>query len=322
MQQIGSEEKKFSDFESLPAMETFVAAISVPQKQVLYLSPETINEYIEDLQSKGLAESTLDYCRQCMESLYDNLPDCGLEDRKILDKNNLQGWRKQLFIDYDFSWIPVNNRICAVNGYLTYKERPDLKMSFLLHPKTELCQPMTREEYLRLLYTARMHVNERLYLLIKVLGCTGIVLQDMVKLTVEFLKGENETGKTAVQYDSINMPELLKNELLQYTEKKNIVSGPVFITQSGKALDNSNILKGIRALYKDAEINRNSTRAMEFNMLYYQTFTKLQENMGPLAELAYNELLKQEEDLIGWNDGSLYYGSFQRSFGKIHEKQS
>ena len=60
MQQIGSEEKKFSDFESLPAMETFVAAISVPQKQVLYLSPETINEYIEDLQRKGLAESTLD----------------------------------------------------------------------------------------------------------------------------------------------------------------------------------------------------------------------------------------------------------------------
>lgn len=306
MQQTGTKEKVSSDQENIPVINRFMATLYAPREQELYLSAESIEEYIDYLRNRNLRESTLNYCRKSLESLYDELPDCGMEDKKKLDKKSLLNWKNRLF-RMDFSWMPINNRISAVNGYLTYKERPDLKMSFLLHPKAELCQPLTREEYRCLLHASKMHVNERLYFLIKILSCTGITLQNLVRLTVELLKGEASLPESDMeQEDFINLPETLKEELLRYAERKNIVTGPVFITQHGTPMDSSNIRKGIRALYRDAGIEKNSIKATDFNMLYYQTFTELQKDMGPLAEPAYDEMLKQEEQIIGWNAGRPY----------------
>ena len=46
---------------------------------------------------------------------------------------------------------------------------------------------VTRTEYLRLLTTARALDKERLYLLVKLFGCTGIPLQELPRVTVEAL---------------------------------------------------------------------------------------------------------------------------------------
>lgn len=287
------------------AMTCFPPKVSDAGGQVLPISMELIGKYIEDLREKGLRARSLDYCRNCLNCLY-----CDLPENKILDKNNLLRWRNELY-KQDFSWRPINNKLSVVNGFLEYLDREDLKISLLLHPKTGAYEELTREDYLRLLQTAKMHVNERLYLLIKVLCCTGVLIQELHMVTIELLSRDQENEEDGSEItDFINLPDQLRKELLEYAEKKKIETGPIFITQRGIPLDHSNVRKGIKFLCEDAGVSKNKIKAVQFNMLYYQTFTELQRTMGPLAELAYDRLLAQEEQTIGWRVGRAYGGSY------------
>ena len=50
---------------------------------------------------------------------------------------------------------------------------------------SELQPELTRTEYLRLLQTARALGRERVYLLVKLFGTTGLTVQELEKVTVE-----------------------------------------------------------------------------------------------------------------------------------------
>ena len=103
-------------------------------------------------------------------------------------------------------------------------------------------EELTRAEYLHLLDTARVLGREPAYLLVKVFALTGISVSELPVLTVEAVR--------AGRVRDVPLPEGLKSELLAYAARKNILSGPVFATRSGRPLDVqrvSAILRGLGA---------------------------------------------------------------------------
>lgn len=280
-------------------------------EHALHMTSDSIDRFMRYLQKEGLRTDTLQYCENSLLHLYYTLP-----ENKTLDKAALDRWRMQLIAE-DMSWRPVNFKLSAANGYLSWMNRQDLHLKLLLHPKTKMCLELTPEEYQQILHASVMHVNERLYLLIKVLGCSGISVEDLPELTVERLKQDKQTPFRNENEYFLRVPEVLKKDLLDYAGRKGIHSGPVFITKKGTLMDTSNIRKSIRRICQDSGIDKSKTKFSSLNLMYYKRITELQSKAGPLAERDYEILLEQEELLIGWSrrKNSLYHGCMDRKAG-------
>ena len=92
---------------------------------------------------------------------------------------------------------------------------------------------LTRTEYLRLLQTARALNRERVYLLVKLFGTTGLTVQELEKVTVEAVR----EGKLTIQFNRnkqmLRIPEGLQQELLDYAKRSGYLTGPIFLTKDG-----------------------------------------------------------------------------------------
>ena len=151
----------------------------------LPLTKEDLEVYLDDLARKGRAAGTLDVYRRNVYALYDDLP-----NNKTVLPGMLAKWKKKLQTD-GYSPRTINIRVSVANGLMAFMGRRDLQAVGSLEVDT--AQPeLTRIEYLRLLTTARALNKERLYLLIKLFGCTGIPLQELSRITVEALTQERQ----------------------------------------------------------------------------------------------------------------------------------
>lgn len=102
---------------------------------------------------------------------------------------------------------------------------------------------LTVAEYRRLLACAK---GTRLELVMQTICETGVRVSELEYITVEALN----RGKAVVECKNktrvIFIPVSLKCKLLSYVKKKKIVNGPVFVTQTGKPLNRSNIWREMK----------------------------------------------------------------------------
>ncbi len=156
---------------------------------------------------------------------------------------------------------------------------------------------LTRNEYMRLLSAAKVLGKERIYLIMKLFACTGIRLSDLQCLTIE----EVRAGKTARAGSAAEIPGVLQAELLDYAERKGIVSGKLFRTRSGAELDRSNLSHEIQELAAAAKVEPEKCNPRCLIYLYHNTQKKIQDSMSDLIRQASNRILEQEQRVIGWN---------------------
>ena len=132
----------------------------------LRLTPEDLEAYLNDLAHKGRVSGTLDVYRRNVYALYDDLP-----ADKTIRLGMLARWQQEL-LNQGYSPRTVNTRLSVANSLVNFLGRRDLQFVGML--EVDNIQPeLTRTEYLRLLTTAKALDKERLYLLVKVFGCTG-----------------------------------------------------------------------------------------------------------------------------------------------------
>ena len=264
-------------------------------QQTTHANPFTINQekidmFLEHFRKKGRGASTLDSYRRVLEKLCHNFPDPG-----ILDSDSLASWREALEKE-DCSIQTKNVRIAAVNSYASFYGRNDLRLLPFRNHTSEEPEELTREEYLRLLQTAKLHENERLYLLVKTLCVTGSLLQDLPDITVEALRRQ-----AASNMDSAlsRMPVFLGDELLDYARRQNITSGPVFVTRNGRPLERNNVYSSIRKLCHDAQVSEKKANPLCLRKLYQSTQASILEGLQELIRRQYDQLLEKEEQTVG-----------------------
>lgn len=148
------------------------------------LTPEAMDAYLDTLRQQGRSADTLAAYRRSIYGLYRSLP----PDKRV-GRGTLDRWRETL---EDQGYLPrtINVRLAAANGLMTYLGHRELQATAALPPPAEGERPeLTRGEYLRLLSTARVLEKERLYLLVKVFGSTGLSVGELPRLTAEALDG-------------------------------------------------------------------------------------------------------------------------------------
>lgn len=274
-------------------MRGYSVVAEVPKVQTdnsILLSPELIEEYLEVLTEKGCTPETLKAYQMKLGQLYQYLP----ED-KLIRTDTLTQWQAAL-LETGYAPSTVNTCTAAANGLVVYCGHREFQVEKPLKCEYGIQPELTRNEYLRLLSTARILNKQQAYLLVKLFATTGLPLNDLPRLTVEAVVCGTITSPGSI----LHIPECLRLELLDYIQREGISSGPVFVTKAGSKLRRTNVTKLIQSLCHDARVPEEKATPRCLKKLYQATQASIHGNLSLLMEQAHDRLLETEQLAIGW----------------------
>lgn len=207
---------------------------------------------------------------------------------------NGRGISKELLISYreellkKYKAQTVNGALSAINAYLDYCRMPGMKIRLLKvqrQPFLEESRELSREEYKRLLSTARRRKDCRLYMILLTLGSTGIRISELMFITVEAVK----EGRAQIRLKGKNRTVILQKELCgrlrAYAGKRGIKSGCIFQTRSGRLIDRSNICHDMKKLSLEAKVEPCKVFPHNLRHLFARAFYEVEKNLAHLADV-------------------------------------
>lgn len=256
----------------------------------------SIGAFFQEQESQGWMPDTKQRYAKCLYELRDFLAGKGPPGRELLNQ-----WQRQLESRYSRSGVQVC--LAAANGYFQWCGRPDLQ----LYPaqsregeEGDEIPAVTREEYLKLLRAARTLGRQRSYLLVKLFATTGLPLQCLEQVTAEVVRqggGTLDRRGTPVEF---RCPDGLRRELLAYLAGRGILSGPVFVSRTGRPLNRSSIFRGMQELCRAAGVPEEKGNPSSLRKLYRATQEHIRAGLDSLQRQVYDQILEQEQDIIGW----------------------
>ena len=124
------------------------------------LTEDVITAYVSILRAEGRAESSLHLCETVLRQFLAFLPD------GVLAKDSLSAWREQLLTE-GFAIRTVNCRVSTVSALLEAMDCREFQVDRQLRPPQFEAPELTRQEYLRMLQTAKVLEDRRGYVLAK-----------------------------------------------------------------------------------------------------------------------------------------------------------
>lgn len=202
-----------------------------------------------------------------------------------LSKEETLGF-KQLLIERRYAVASVNSMLSSVNGFLRYCGRQDccvksLRVQRRIYVPEE--RELTKEEYRRLLEASRG--DEQMNLLLQTICATGIRISELRYFTVEALRSEELTVCCKNKTRTIFLPPRLRKNLIRYAARRNIRSGPVFVTRSGNCLDRSNVWAKMKRLCAAANVASHKVYPHNLRKLFARTFYTREKDIALLADI-------------------------------------
>ena len=144
---------------------------------------------------------------------------------------------------------------------------------------------LSKEEYRKLVETARRQKKERLEAALQTIYATGIRISELSFITVDaVLRGSAEVSCKG-KCRQVFLPQKLQLILRQYSRRKKIRSGPVFVTESGKPWDRSNIWREMKALKEKAGIDGRKIFPHNLRHLFARVYYRATKDLAGLGDL-------------------------------------
>lgn len=180
----------------------------------------------------------------------------------------------------------VNCALAAVNGYLDFCGAACLRVKRLRIQEDEfrsIKRELSKDEYFRLVRTAKKIGHERDALLVQVMGSTGIRVSEVRAITVEAVKERVAEISNKGKVRRIWLPEELCQRLMRFTRKECIATGPVFVAKTGKPLDRTRIWRILKALAKRAGVDARKVFPHNLRHLFATVFYRVHRDINSLS---------------------------------------
>lgn len=260
------------------------------QSRRLLLGRADIDRFIDEMNRSGKAPATINKYAKSLNRLYAYLP----QDKQI-DAERLYTYISNCQQRYSVSTL--NGIIAACNNYLRFKGRMDLAVGSLPETREKRSPELTRSEYLRLLVAAKALHMRRNYLLVKLFGNTPIGVNDMEALTVEAVS----RGVVMLKDDKlITLPELLRQELLDYAHDEGVCSGCLFRTSSGRAYGRDTVYKLIADLSAPANVSPEKVNPRCLHNLYLGMMQDYRQQYEKFIVDNFTMRLEAEQASVAW----------------------
>ena len=210
---------------------------------------------------------------------------CRYADANDITKDLVVAWKKQL-IESGYAVRSINSMLASVNSFLDFLELSACKVKNIRTQRQTYCaedKELTKTEYLRLLAASKK--NEQLNLVIQTICGTGIRVSELQYFTVEAIRHGEVTVDCKNKTRTILVPGRLKNVLLNYAKRRNIRSGAIFITRTGKTLNRSNIWAAMKKLCEAAGVQPSKVFPHNLRKLFARTFYGIEKDIAKLADI-------------------------------------
>lgn len=182
----------------------------------------------------------------------------------------------------------VNAMLAGVNHFLRFLGQADCAVKTLRTQRRSFSAPereLTKAEYRRLLSAAERRQSWRLLLIMEAICSTGIRVSELCFLTVEAARQGRADVDCKGKVRTILLPHELRKKLLHYARRRGLVSGPVFVTRTGRPVDRSNIWSDMKKLCAAAGVAPEKVFPHNLRHLFARTFYALEKDLGRLADL-------------------------------------
>lgn len=204
---------------------------------------------------------------------------------KMVTKEIAVAYKKHLE-EKKYAVRSINSMLTSMNQLFDYLGWCDCKVKCLRLQRETYCseeRELTKEEYKRLLKATDK--NEQLSMLLQTICSTGIRVSELKFFTVEAIKHGEVIVRSKNKTRTVLVPKALIKSLTGYIRRKNIKSGAIFVTKSGKPLDRSNIWSSMKKLCSSAEVNPSKVFPHNLRKLFARTFYGIEKDIAKLADI-------------------------------------
>ena len=258
-----------------------------------------IDLYLQDVASRGCKQGTLENYRRSLLNFFDWLPEGKRVSRKMV-------YDYQDYLIGKYTSRTVNMKMTSINGILGFLDLREYQSTVKASVDDTAIQPeLSRNEYLRMLSAAKAIGDERLYLIIKLFGTTGIAVQEFDKVTVEAVRSGTIVTFPNRNRLALRIPACVQSELLEYAKEKGVKSGPIFLTREGRPLGRTTLSNMVPHIARYAKVEENKCTPRCLQKLYAETWDTIKSNVNVMLQMTYDKLLEQEQVIYGWQDVQL-----------------
>ena len=206
--------------------------------------------------------------------------------RGLPDKAGVLAWKAHLIDCY--APASVNAMLAGINCFFKFQGWPDCAAKPLRLQRRSFSIPereLSRDEYLRLIQTARASGNERLVLVMETICATGIRVGEVGYITVEAARA----GRTEIylkgKIRTILIPRKLCGKLLRYARRQRTGSGKIFLTRRRNPLSRVQIWSEMKKLCAAAGVMESKVFPHNLRHLFARTYYSLYKDIVKLADL-------------------------------------
>ena len=182
----------------------------------------------------------------------------------------------------------INSMLTAANRFFRFLGWEEVRVKALRIQRRVFRsreRELSREEYARLVETARSSGRERLALLMETICATGIRVSEVRYITVEAARRGRAEISLKGKVRTILLPGKLCRKLLKYAGKNKTVSGEIFLTKNGKGLSRRQIWAELKRLCKYAGVAPSKVFPHNLRHLFATVFYRACKDIARLADV-------------------------------------
>lgn len=245
------------------------------------LSEERIRLYEKYLISEERSRGTVSKYMRDVKKFADWLNGVRVTKERAIE------WKKYLY-ENGYAPITINSMLASVNGLFQFAGWNECRIKFFKIQRKmfrDMNKDLKRQEYERLVASAKRKGKDQIALLMETICATGIRVSEVSYITVEAVyKGKAEIvlkGKIRV----IMFPGKLRKKLSRFIRARKIKSGNIFLTGRGKPISRGQIWKEMKQLCPMANVEPSKVFPHNLRHLFAVTFYSICKDVVRLADV-------------------------------------
>lgn len=182
----------------------------------------------------------------------------------------------------------INSMLASLNSLFAFLGWSDCKVKTIKTQQQVYCseeKELSKAEYMRLVNTAKRKGNERLNLILQTICCTGIRVSELQFITVEAARNGEATVLCKAKTRSVFIVKKLQKKLLRYAAERDIKSGCIFVTRTGKPMNRTNVWREMKNLCREAEVSPSKVFPHNLRHLFARVFYGIEKDIAKLADI-------------------------------------
>ncbi len=209
-----------------------------------------------------------------------------------ITKANLQAYKIYLIENYKIK--TVNLRIQAINSYLKYLKKENLRMPLLRAQQKNFLENVISEADYE--YFKKCLKNEKemyWYFVIRFLTATGARISELIQFKVEHVEiGYFDLYSKGGKLRRIYIPKKLQKEALKWFKEKNMTEGFIFKNKYGERMSTRGIAGELKKLGRKYGLNTKVIYPHSFRHRFAKSFLERYRDISLLADLMGHESIE------------------------------